>query len=317
MAKRDFQNRKRRPRNYFARREQWRLLLVILALGLVVILYFEAGDPANFRWIDDLWQGGKNAESQLAKPRRAEPKRRQEVPGEFVSPLPEKDTQRQVSGGETKFPGVRFDDLSSVRDDTPFRKAENDAWFHLLDILRKTPAAALRKSSIGRVTYTQLAQQPDAYRGELVTLRGTVRRAHRLAAPENEYGIEGYYQFWLQPAGDPADPIVIYALDVPEGFPTGMSVWADVRVTGFFFKRWSYLAQDTLRSAPTVLSRTVDWLHRPAATDRVRRSMPPVWLVVAVATAVAALTLVYIYFRTKGKKRPAPETISEPDVSED
>jgi hypothetical protein len=312
-----FRNGKRQPRNYLARREQWRLLLVVLTLGLVVILYLEARNPANFRWIDVPWHGEKEPENRLAEPRHTEQKPDSDVPGAFVAPLPSKDTRSEVSGGKTGLPEVRSHDLSSIRDDTPFRKAESDAWFHLLDVLRKTPTAAIRKASIGRVTYTQLAEQPEAYRGELVTLLGTVRRAHRVTAPANDYGIDGYYQLWLQPESNPDDPIVVYSLDVPEGFPIGMSVQADVRITGFFFKRWSYLAQDTLRSAPTVLSQTVDWLRRPTPASQATRSEPSIWLVLGVATVAAALGMIYVYFRTKREKRPAAETIVAPQIPED
>ncbi|NUQ63835.1 MAG: hypothetical protein HUU20_15265 [Pirellulales bacterium] len=165
------------------------------------------------------------------------------------------------------------------------------------------------------MTYVQLAQQPEAYRGELVTLAGTVRRAQRVTAPKNDRGIESYYQLWLQPEDDPTDPIVVYSLELPEGFPTGMEVSADARLTGFFFKRWAYMAQDRLRSAPTVLSRTVDWRKRTETVAPRRDGDPSIWLVLGVSAGLAALGVVYVYLRTKGEKRPQAEKIVVPDLS--
>lgn len=308
----------RRPRNYLARREQWRLLLIVLTLGLVVILYAESRDPGHFGWIDALRQRPGDPADRRAEPRRAEPKPDQEIPGAFVSPLtdspaPDSQAHRDHLKRAAELPRVNADHLAAIRDDTPFRKAEADAWFQLLEVLRTTPVDALRAASIGRVTYIQLAQQPGAYRGELVTLLGTVRRAHRVAAPENEYGIQQYYQLWLQPEDSPDDPIVVYSLFVPEGFPIGMDVSADARITGFFFKRWSYLAQDQLRSAPAVLSRTVDWLRQPAGPQRAQRD-PSIWFVLGISAALAMLGVVYVYFRTRGEKRPVAEAVEMPEL---
>ena len=48
-------------------------------------------------------------------------------------PVPKVDPQKL-------FPGVRSDYLDTVRDDTVFRVAESDAWFHLLELVEKTEA---------------------------------------------------------------------------------------------------------------------------------------------------------------------------------
>ena len=306
-------DQQRSPRNYLARREQWRLLLIVLALGLVVILYAESRDPGHFGWIDSLWQEQGEPVERWAEPRHADPKPAREMPGSFTSPLAEEQTRPDASAPPKKLPDVNSEYLAAIHDDTPFRKAESDAWFHLLDVLRATPAETLRAASIGRVSYTQLAQQPRAYRGELVTLRGTVRRAHRVTAPENDYDIAEYYQLWLQPEDNPDDPMVVYSLYLPEGFPVGMAVSAEVRIVGFFFKRWSYLAQDQLRSAPAVLSRTVDWLRRPAGPERSRRD-PSVGLALGIAAALATLAVIYVYYRTRGQKRPAADSVEIPQL---
>ena len=51
--------RSKPPRNYLSRREQWRLLGLVLALGLVVILMGEARDPDNYPWFKPPDEEGK------------------------------------------------------------------------------------------------------------------------------------------------------------------------------------------------------------------------------------------------------------------
>ena len=200
--------------NYLSRSYQWRLLLLVAMLGLVLFLVNEARKPENYAW---LWAVGQQGDATDESP---------SAPGE--SRLP---------GGEY-FPGVEPEQLAAVRDDYPFLAGDTPAWFGLLTILRDTDEAALAAASGGPATYVQLLRQPSAYRGRLVTLRGTMRRVVAVPAPENDDGFEHYYQTWLTPQDDPSSLIVVYCLNLPQGFPTGAELEEPVSLVGFFFKRW-------------------------------------------------------------------------------
>ena len=52
-------------------------------------------------------------------------------------------------------------------------------------ILKAADPAQLRREALGWIARIQLAEQSRAYRGELVTTRGVIRRAHWLEAPKN------------------------------------------------------------------------------------------------------------------------------------
>ena len=93
------------------------------------------------------------------------------------------------SDRQALFPGVNRAYLDTIRDDTVFRAAEGNAWFHLLALLAKTDGSALKTASLGQVGYLQLDEQPDSYRGRLVTVEGVIRAAKQVAAPENEYDV--------------------------------------------------------------------------------------------------------------------------------
>jgi len=312
--------RKSSPRNYLARREQWRLLGLVLALGLVVILMSEARNPANYRWMfgGDPKEGTSDVETteidNLYEPAPRGPK----VPGTFIARAEPDEAEVDTTGHY--FPGVKPAFLEKVRDDAPFGSAvtaEHRAWLNLLEILHTADEQTLENASTGRATYAQLMKQAGEYRGKLVTVFGTVHRAHPLEVPENDLGVKTYYRLWISPDDNPSSPIVAYVLELPEGFPTGMDFRADVRLVGFSFKRWLYMAGDpetgeeTMRVAPLLIGRTVYW-RKPAAS-RPPPSADPITLatIAGVALLVAVVVVVFALRRGGGKTIPRQEELPE------
>ncbi len=298
----DFQ-RGPRPRNYLSRREQGRLLLLVLALGVVVILVLQARNPEPYRRLFRLFGLGqptadspRAAEGPPIDTRLLPEAQSGEIPGTFISPAPAQPDEETPPG---YFPGVRPARLKSVRDNKPLGVSEWDAWLHLFDVLQRSDEPTLREASSGRVSFVQLFDQPAEYRGELVTTQGTIRRAHSTKTPKNEYGLTDYYQLWLSPADHPTDPMVIWCLHLPEGFPTGMEVAEEAEVTGFFFKLWAYKAGDGIRRAPMLLARTLDWRRRPPAANTSERSPWLLGLMIAGSAAFALLATAYVYYRTR------------------
>jgi hypothetical protein len=198
--------------------------------------------------------------------------------------------------------------LHAIEDDTVLRPQEYDAFYHLFGALRAADDDALAAASSGQATFVQLFQQPDTYRGQVVTLDGTVRGVYELTAGANPHGVERYYQLWLQPP-DRRLPIVVQCLDLPDGFPIGTSLDEPVHVVGIFYKRWAYLAQDALRTAPMILARTVQW--QPATASETSTVVPVgllTWaIVVAAALAATAGVLRVVLRRERSFHAPNAE----------
>ena len=310
-----------RIRNYLSRGEQWRLLGLVMALGLVALLMNEARKPDNWRWFVQL--AGEDGQAPGAPGSAAEtppdtrlipPPPEEEIPGALHLPVPPEAEQIEEDTTGRYFPGVKPKYFDAVRDDTFFRRDDRNAWFHLLEILNTTDEKTLEAESTGPATFAQLFSQSNDYRGRLVTLRGRIRRAHPLSAPKNDCGIEQYYQTWFQPEDNPTTPMVVYCLHLPEGFPTGMYLSAEVTVTGFFFKRWAYKAKDSLRTAPVVLARTVDW-H--GSTSRLNETVDVnarfFLIVLGAAAALSVVTLVYLLARFSSTRPREPR--EPPDLN--
>ena len=65
------------------------------------------------------------------------------------------------------------------------------------------------------VEYVQLVDQPNVYRGKLVTVRGTARQITQEKPAANDLGIESYYRVVVQPADGANWPIIVYCLELP------------------------------------------------------------------------------------------------------
>lgn len=264
-------------------REQRRLLLLVLSLGLTIILMSEVRKARRWRW---LWRpggaggaavrdGGQRAGADAPAARRG-----------VSRPIANDSARRTDRGVQSPFfPGVMPSYLDSIRDDTVFRQAEQDAWFNLLRLLRDHGNEELSAASIGRVGLVALLDQPRAYRGKLITVAGQARRALYRSAPANRDGIEGYYQVVLRPAGGPNTPLIVYCLQLPEKFPVSQDIAEDVVATGFFFKNCAYSTGKEIHSYPTIVARTLEWNPPVAVIPRPIAGIQLAWLLGGTAAA--------------------------------
>lgn len=274
------------------------LLSVILVVGLGVILIQQADAVIRLlRWTGGAGKEGDSPPIDTSRPLVSSAER---VPGGFTSPAERKsgptDSQRRL------FPGVSREALQAIRDDTPFSNAEQGAWLNLFRIVGEKEEADLRRASSGRVTFAQLFRQPEEYRGELVTVRGTMFQAEYVRRPKAEQGISGYWQTWLVLEDAPRYPVVVYCLALPDGLPTGRKVNEEVEATGFFFKRWSYPAQDRERYAPVLIARGLDWHPAPAMAPQ---ASPPVWAAVLGAVVMLGAVAGYLLLYARRERGPS------------
>jgi hypothetical protein len=292
--------------NNFARREQWRLLLLVFSAGLVMFLIEAAANPGRWLWLLQVAgqppaQRNDSDDARRAKVEQPARLRRKVAKDEFIA---EADADDEIPAGKTFFPGVQPELLARVRDDTVFRASESDAFYHLLKILDDTSDDRLEEASIGRISFNQLFTQPKEFRGDLVTMSGKVHRVIDKTAPENQFGIKQYSQVVIEP-DDREYPVVLYCLDLPPHFPRGEKLHEPITVTGFFYKRWAGLAGDKeITTWPLLLSKTVRWqpvvaAADPAADDRAVINHLASGLALAIVASLAVVW--FVLSRTRRK----------------
>lgn len=305
MAVLDFRKTSERRKSPSPTGRRW-LIILILLLGVVAILANRARQPGTWRWLDRL------ADTSQETPAGGIDNRLHPVPQDdltlesFIIGKPDS-KEEETDRRKGYFPGVDPALLDSIRDNTVSSRSDLDCSLLLLDVLDKTKQKELRKASEGRVTYAQLFRQPAHYRGRLVTISGVVHRVNRLELPENKYGIRQYYQVWLAPNDNRLSPVVIYCLRLPKDFPIGMKVSEETEVTGFFFKRWVYQAEDALRTAPTILAKTLQWKKRPVMVEEPVVDGRKLILTAVAAALLALLMAWYVYIRTKSSHSTLPD----------
>ena len=273
----------RRPiRNYFNRREQWRLFALIMGLGLVVVVMREAAKEENWYWLTD-------------DQRSAGPEKRREYDTAYQPTLPAQkpdavriapNTPPPPAETNDYFPGVLASQLAKVEDNRTHKHPEEAAaWFNLWQVLHQNEDRFIDPASSGSVTFGELFEQPDIFRGKLVTVEGTARRAeHVTAAKNNSAEVEGYYRLVLRMRGGPNRPVFLYTLNVPEHFPLGNEIDASVEATAFFYKNWLYEANGLSWIAPVLLAKNIRW--QPSPTTKV-----PITLFIGLAITVGLALL--------------------------
>lgn len=269
-------------RNDTSRREWRRLLILVFALGGVVLLICESGKPSNWRW---LWR--TSAGVVITEPLSATANDQDQFAARQAA---EAATNSDLSR-EGLFPGVRRDYLEAVQDNTVlFRTVEAPAWFNLFEVLASSEMVRWEDASLGQVGYAQLHDQSEFYRGRVVTVQGEARRSLFVSARKNVFGIEGYYQTVLRPENGPNSPLIVYSLQLPDGFPVGEAIQQPVTVTGFFLKNWAYSTGHDIFSAPLIVSRTLHWSKPLVVENRLPSTGWLVGLVVGTAILGALIT---------------------------
>ena len=170
----------------------------------------------------------------------------------------------------------RPEDLAAIRDNAPFRTAEQPAWFALFDAVARAKAEELAAGSLGDVNCVQLIAQPNFYRAKLVTIRGTVRRVTAERPAANDLAIESYHRLVIQPAGGDPTPIFAYCLSIPDDFPRGDTVSVEATVTGFFFKNLSYQSEGGPAIAPVLVAKGISAAQRSHAREVAAAATPDV-----------------------------------------
>lgn len=174
---------------------------------------------------------------------------------------------------------------------------EFDALREVLVQVWTTAPAAFTKAARSDLSFAQLFQHPDKYRGDVVHIEGRLRLLQRWEPPTmaREAGVPLMYEATIFDTASGGNPYIVLLMDEPVGIPLNKKVNETVAFDGYFYKKWTYKALDTAetkkdRAAPLLIGRSLKVLssgaNAPAAPE-----VAEGWLVPAVAIGVAVLTV--------------------------
>ena len=157
-----------------------------------------------------------------------------------------------------------FDEVRS-RNGKPFSSPDAECFYQLLAAVERTNPEQLNSQSTGNFELAPLLQDPKTHHGELVEVKGNVRRITKIAV-DNPYikerlNIDHYYEIDIFvpidqhiKLGKSKDgesvpefrhdyPITVCARHLPAELKESDQINETVRITAFFFKLWSYRSQ--------------------------------------------------------------------------
>lgn len=256
-----------------------RLLRLVLQLCLVLLLFNQVSNPKFWAsWISN--RGFVSEDSNPPGTRLIQPKQNgPQLPlGMVTTDSPQSKTTENSNEGQTpttKLPGLnplREAPVKTPEADLPFlmetltdldRDLPPALYYHFLDKAQKAPTSQLIRDGRSDITFAHLyrdpREDPKKFRGELIRIEGTVRRALAFDIPENAYGLEKRYELWVFTEDSGKYPWVVELTDLPKEFPLGTEIQAKIQTSGYFLKLWAYRAQDGFRSAPVLLGHGLEW----------------------------------------------------------
>jgi len=284
--------------------------MLVIALGLVLAAMRQLGRPSTARRLEQLFTSPLPTTAPRT-PNSTTNSTTNPITPNFVAPIQEASKGDQGQDRqEPELPNsfsadAEVSGLLHVKDKTYFLPAEREAWFSLFAKLQETDESRLARETCGEVSYAQLLQQPDVYRGRLVTIVGNVVREEIEQPAKNQLGIDSYHRLWIQPRGGGQWPLVVYCLKLPAEFPRGENLTAHVSITGFFFKNWSYAYQGGLGLAPVVLANKLQW-QPPVAITHASRITTKNWIMASTLACVFAAITTWLAIRHTRRRSYTP-----------
>lgn len=141
--------------------------------------------------------------------------------------------------------------LRGVQDRKPIlsrRESEDEvrAYCYLLALAANASRADLSRHARRDVSYRQLFNRPQDYRGEIIHIRGTLLRLEETKAPlaVHNDGVRTIYEGWIKQSDSFTDPYCVIVTELPPGLKPAEKLYQEVFFDGYFFKRYRYATKE-------------------------------------------------------------------------
>jgi hypothetical protein len=315
-------DRRSRPNPYVTRSDQFRLLRLVGLIALVMVLIQVAARPSSWNWFaalsdpqaaqqpgDDF--GGPLTPLDIKRPEAAAP-----LPGdtfygrvaetetasadaaEVALPEPSPEAAPATADADQlpaeMFTGVEDDWLGATR-------AEQPALVRVARHIDAQGAAALEAIASREATFDSLVGRPEYFRGRPVQLAGRLRRCTqgRIGVGDEARDV---WEAWVIAHDSHATPYLVYALDVPNGMPTGESLDEAVQFSGFVVRRFAYASMGGEAVTTMLIAPTLRWTPAtPPVPERLTQEMQ--WSTfIGISILVGVLSLVGGWYLLSDRK---------------
>ena len=310
-------NGRRWPEHVSGGSDRMRLASALMMLILITMLMVRFRDPTMWRW------AGRVDAPQAQQPDAVEAPSNQTVAAAPAQPAAES----AAESNEDKIVGTDLDpdekesadeEFQAVTDHTTqIGKLDMPAYLRILKWVDGQSEPQLRKRAPTNVSFNDLVQSPDKFRGKLIQVNLNVRRITKYDGPSQRPG--PLYEVWGFTRESKVWLYVAVVPELPRGVPTGFDIAENVRLTGYFFKLQDY--QDGLGKqgyAPLIVGRLM-W---QAPADPAMSKNEWLWVVVGICgvgligVTAFLISVLRQRFRPKelnwaGRSRPGALTVDE------
>lgn len=154
---------------------------------------------------------------------------------------------------------------------------EHEAFWQILVLAHYTSAKAFAGSTRRDVTYANLFNEPEHYRGQVVHVSGRLIKLLANPAPHEARaaGLGTFYEGWIMTDPYGENPVCVAFTDLPSGLQVDneRKYNDEVSIDGYFYKRYRYKAVDSkkpneFRDAPMLIGHTLlGRFNKPAVAE--------------------------------------------------
>lgn len=247
-------------------------MTMVVMLCVIGMLVLNARDERNWRWLTNDPEGAEPP----VEVAQAEPK---EIAAAPSAPGPKSEPADDPA--ETFVPDEEErealeEELQAVDDRGPLTAEEMPAYWRLLEWGRRQDLAALRKQARTDITFRELMQRPEHYRGQLMAVRVHLSQSATHTDIPPEVKAERIYEFWGWNESSQPYFYLLVTSQVPPGLPLRPKITEEATFVGYFLKLEGYENHLGKRNvAPLLIGRLV-W-HQPLAQARKPSTLDWIW----------------------------------------
>ena len=285
--------REQRPASMFRGAEPMRLVAGIFMLVLICMLMMRFRDPDMWRWL------ARN-EEQPADRRKPRRRRRRRPPPLPAATGPTDEDPDQADEAREEFQVVTDGTLQ-------IQPEEMEPYDRLVEWVKNQSFARLYRRREKGLRYTNLYDDPEKHRGELVALNLEVRVAED--AGKNRYGVP-LYDAWAVTDESRGRLYSLIVVDYPKGMPMGFGIQAKAKFAGYFLKLQGYEPGSAKpgqapEKAPLLIGR-LEWEPTAVAAPRIDSRQEWTWGLGLLAAIGLVLGLHLIYRKWIRRKPRGP-----------
>lgn len=303
------------PPPYLNRRDQYRMLGMVLLLMFVVVAIDFTARPENWAWFFNVAgteeEGEKYEELTLDGLDFRVKENGEPLPLEtFIAQVPREEVEERLNPEMPAIDRIPADLLQDVDDrQVGLLRSEQAALAAVLERVRSLTDEELRQAARDDVGFRALNTDSADYRGELMRIDGLLWRYAPFPFGDRDDPEDDLAQAWMFTSDSGNHPWFVLLTDPPPGLEFGDQLDRPVSVAGYYFRQFGYPTETGVTLAPMLIARTLQ--VRPTQAAQQQRTENISYYVVGFLGIVGVLFGTMIWWFVRSDRKFARSRLAE------